>query len=154
MNSTHLSNLTKTAILVTALSCVASLRATTPPAFQPLNGMDPGLSRLQALVFSDTVEAKNLLHAYRLLASCDHDYNGQRKDAMLHLEKVAKLLGLELGGELNAVEAKLASDERMTHALDLIHELRQAATLKDQPKVENQLTEAARAIKAGLHSIK
>jgi hypothetical protein len=154
MKSPHLSNSIKAAVLVTALSCGASLRATTVPAIQSLNGMDPGLSRLQAPAFSDTVEAKKLRTAYRLLESCDHDYDGHRKQAMLHVEKAAKQLGLELSGDLNAEETKLASDERMLHALDLIHELRQAAALKDQPKVVNQLTEAAKAIKAGLHTTK
>jgi len=150
MKSTHVSNSIKAAVLVTALSCAANVRAVTTLSVQPLEGVTVGQSQLETVVFSDTKEANMLHEAYRMICHGDHDYNGHRVEAMHHLEKAALLLREDLTGDRNLHETQVLSDEKMKYAQGLIIKVRDAATVKDQPEIRRELNLAIKQINQAL----
>jgi hypothetical protein len=154
MKTNYLSSSLKAAVLVTAFSCGANLRAVTSPAVQPVSGLNSGQSQLEtvdAIVdFRDRPEARLLTQAYSILATGDHDYAGHRVLAMRHVEKAGKLLGVDLAGDLKDHEKQFLSDDKMRQAQVLINDLIRKANMKDQPRVVNQLSEASRQIDLAL----
>ncbi len=154
MKTTCLSNSIKAAVLVTALSCGANLRAVTTPAVQPVSGINTSQSQFESVddivVFSKRPEAKMLTHAYEILAKGDHDYSGHRVEAMHHLEKAGTFLGVNLAGDLKDHERQALSDDKMRQAQRLINHLIKAAIIRDQPKVIDQLNAAASQIDLAL----
>jgi hypothetical protein len=65
-------------------------------------------------------EAALLQQAYGLLATADHDYNGNRIKAMKEIEAAAKILGVSLHGDGKVREAQGASDAQLRSARDLL----------------------------------
>ena len=144
----------KAAVLVTAFSCATRLHAVTTSAVQPDSGMNTSQSQFESVddmvVFSKRPEAKMLTHAYEILARGDHDYNGHRVEAMHHLEKAGKFLGVDLSGDLKDHERQALSDDKMRQAQRLINHLIKAAIVRDQPRVIEQLNAAASQIDLAL----
>jgi hypothetical protein len=144
----------KAAVIVTALSCGANLRAVTTPAVQPLDAVNVGLNQFQtvdeAVAFRDRPEAKMLTHAYQILATGDHDYSGHRVEAMHHVEKAGGFLGVDLIGDLKHHEKQALSDEKMRQAQRLLQHLIKTAMIKDQPRVIEQLNAAVAEIDLAL----
>ena len=120
MNPKTLSTSIKAAALVTVLACGANVRAITTPAAQNLNTVTPGQNLLETIAFSDSAEAGMLHRAYHILATGDHDYHGHRAHAMHQIEAAAKLLGLDLSGDLKDHEKQALSDDKLREASGLI----------------------------------
>ncbi len=150
MKSTHLASSIKAAVLVTALSYGASLRAITTATAQPLGGVAMGQIRLETMAFRDGPEAQTLRNAYEILARGDHDYHGHRAAAMKHLERAGKHLGLDLAGDLRDHEKQFLSDDRLREARGLLNNLIVSASIKDQDRVVNQLNDAIKQIDLAL----
>ena len=150
MKSQHLSNSIKAAVLVTALSYGASLRAITTPTAQPLGEVATGQIQLESVDFKDRPEAKMLTHAYAILALGDHDYAGHRVEAMKHVEVAGKFLGMDLAGDLKDHEKQALSDEKLLQAQRLLAHLVKIASIKDQDRVVNRLNAAINQINLAL----
>jgi hypothetical protein len=154
MKTTCFSNSIIAAVLVTAFSCGTRLHAVTTSAFQPDFGISAGRSQFESvddnLEFSKRPEAKMLAHAYAILAKGDHDYNGHRVEAMHHLEKAGRILGVDLDGDLKDHEKQALSDDKLRQAQRLINHLIKAAIIRDQPKVIDQLNDANNQIDLSL----
>ena len=150
MNPKSFSNPIKAAVLVTALSCSASLYAITTPSAQPLAGVAAGQSLFETVAFSDSAEAGMLHRAYHILATGDHDYHGHRARAMHQVEAAAKLLGLDLSGDARDREKQVLSDDKLREARGLISNVLASAAVKDQKKVVNHLNAAVNQINTAL----
>jgi len=150
MKSKYLSNSIKATVLITAFSHGASLRAITPPAAQPMDGVATGQIQLETVDFKDRPEAKILTRAYTLLALGDHDYAGHRVEAMKHLEVAGKFLGMDLAGDLTNHSRQVLSDQKMLEAQRMLAHLVKMASVKDQGRVVNQLNDAINEISLGL----
>jgi len=154
MKTSYISSSIKAAALITALSCGANLRAVTTPTVQSDSGINAGQSQFESVddsvEFSKRPEARMLAHAYKILARGDHDYNGHRVEAMHHLERAGKILGVDLDGDLKDHEKQALSDDKMRQVQRLINHLIRAATLRDQPKVIDQLSDANNQIDLAL----
>ena len=120
MNIKYLKTATKAAVLVTALSCGVNLRAATPSTPQTLGGSAVGQNQYQTVAFSDSAEAGMMHRAYRILATGDHDYKGHRVKAMRQIESAAKLLGLDLSGDLKDRQPQALSDVKLREAQGLL----------------------------------
>ena len=154
MKISYISSSIKAAALVSALSCGANLRAVTTPKVQLDSGINAGRSQFESVddsvEFNKRPEAKMLAHAYAILARGDHDYNGHRVEAMHHLERAGKILGMDLDGDLKDHEKQALSDVKMRQAQRLINHLIKAAIIRDQPKVIDQLSDANNQIDLAL----
>lgn len=150
MKLTFFSTSIKSAVLVTALSCGANLRAITTPSAQNLDSTAPGQSLFETIAFSDSAEAGMLHRAYHILATGDHDYHGHRARAMHHVEAAAKLLGLDLSGDLKNREYQALSDAKLREASGLISQVLASAAVKDQKRVTKHLTGAVNEINLAL----
>ncbi len=84
------------AVTVAFLSCAANLSAKD---FQRTADA-PAISQNEAAAFGNSAEAGMMHRAYHILATGDHDYKGHRIAAMRRIEAAAKLLGLDLSGDL------------------------------------------------------
>src|SRR5271167_4480419 len=120
MKSTHISKSIKAAVLVTALSCGANLRAVTIPTLLPVNGIEAGQSQFETVAFRDSAEADMLRRAYRILATGDHDYDGHRIKAMRQVEAAGTHLGMDLKGDLKDHEKQVISNDKLREARDLL----------------------------------
>jgi hypothetical protein len=150
MNPKTLSTSIKAAALVTVLACGANVRAITTPAAQGLNTVVPGQNLFETIAFSDSAEAGMLHRAYHILATGDHDYHGHRARAMHQIEAAAKLLGLDLSGDLKDREKQVLSDDRLREASGLISKVLASAEVKDQKRVTKHLTDAVNQISTAL----
>lgn len=150
MKSTHISNSIKAAVLVTALSCGASLHAVTIPTPVPVNGIEAGQSQFEAVAFSNSAEADMLRRAYRILATGDHDYDGHRVKAMRQVEAAGTRLGIDLKGDLKDHEKQVISNDKLREARDLLNNVLGAAEVKKQPRIAKHLTEAINQIDIAL----
>jgi hypothetical protein len=154
MKTNYLSSSIKAAVLVTALSCGANVRAVTTPASQLSDGVGPGQGQFQTVDeiegFRDRPEAKMLAHAYAILATGDHDYAGHRVAAMNHVQRAGGFLGVDLAGDLKDHTKQVLSDDKLREAQRLINELILKDNIKSQKHVFNQLTYASKEIDLAL----
>jgi hypothetical protein len=148
MKNTCISTI-KVAALAAALTCAAAARATTAPTAPMLNpaGTQGGF---QAVAFRDSAEADLLRHAYRTLATGDHDYNGHRIKAMHAVEAAAKLLGMDVAGDLKDRTPQKLSDEKLREAQSQITQVLGAAEVKGQKRVVKHLNLAVEEINTAL----
>ncbi len=140
----------KVAVLVTALACTANVHAITTPATQSLTTVAPGQNLFEIIAFSDSAEAGMLHRAYHTLATGDHDYHGHCARAMHQIEAAAKLLGLDLSGDLKDHEKQFLSDDKLREASGLISQVLVSASVKDQKRVTKHLDEAVKQINLAL----
>jgi hypothetical protein len=128
----------------------ANLRAATPPIPQSLEGSLAGQNQFQTVAFSDTAEAGMLHQAYRILATGDHDYKGHRVLAMHQIEAAAKLLGVDLAGDLKDRQPQALSDAKLREAQGLLQNVLGAAQVKGQPRISKHVTAAINQISTAL----
>jgi hypothetical protein len=140
----------KIAALVAALSCGAGLRATTVQVTPVLGNQSPSDAFVSVVGFRDGAEAGQLRRAYQILATGDHDYKGHRAKAMHAVEAAAKLLGMDVAGDLKDRSPQALSDERLREAQGLITQVLGAAEVKNQKRVVKHLNEAVRQLDVAL----
>jgi hypothetical protein len=150
MNTKHLKTAAKAAVFVTALSCGVNLRAATPSTPQTLGGSVVSQNQYQTVAFGDSAEAGMMHRAYRILATGDHDYKGHRVKAMHQIESAAKLLGLDLSGDLKDRQPQVLSDVKLREAQGLLQNVLSAAEVKSQKRVTKHITEAINQINTAL----
>ena len=138
------------AVLATALTCGAALRASTIPTMQTLNGIGASQGEFQLVAFRDSAEAGMLRRAYRILATGDHDYKGHRVKAMEAVKSAADLLGLDLRGDDKDRAPQPLSDARLREAQGLIEQVLGAAEVKDQKRIVKHLKTAINQINIAL----
>jgi len=137
-----------TAVLASLLACGASLQAST---FQQTADV-PAFSQNQfeTVAFGDSAEAGMMHRAYRILATGDHDYKGHRVAAMHQIEAAAKLLGLDLSGDLKDRQPQVLSDDKLREAKGLLQNVLGAAEVKGQPRISKHINRAIDEIGAAL----
>jgi hypothetical protein len=140
----------KTAALIAVLACATSLRATTMQTTAVLNNPASGDNAVQFVEFRNSTEAGLLRDAYRILATGDHDYKGHRAKAMHSVEAAAKLLGLDVAGDLKDRTPQALSDARLQEAQGLLNRVLESAEVKGQKKVVKHLNEAVNQINVAL----
>ena len=150
MNTKHLKTAAQAAVLVTALSVGVNLRAATPSMPQALNGADAGQNQFQTIAFSDSAEAGMLHRAYRILATGDHDYKGHRVKAMRQIEAAAKLLGLDLSGDLKDRQPQVMSDAKLREVQGLLQNVLGSAEVKSEKRVSKHIVEAINQLSIAL----
>lgn len=140
----------KVAALVAALTSVAVVRATTVQTAPVLNNPSATAAPLQFVSFRDSAEAESLRRAYRILATGDHDYKGNRVKAMHAVEAAGKVLGMDLSGDLKDRSPQPMSDERLREAQGLISQVLGSAEVKGQKRVVKHLNTAIAHINTAL----
>jgi hypothetical protein len=150
MNTNYLSKSAKLVAVAAILSYGANLHATTLPTGLALSVSVAGQNEFQPMAFSDSAEAGMLHRAYRILATGDHDYKGHRARAMHQVEAAAKLLGLDLSGDLKDKQPQALSDDKLREASGLISNVLASAAVKDQKRVTKHLSEAVNQINIAL----
>jgi hypothetical protein len=150
MNPKYISKSATVVALTAILSYGANLRAVTFSTSQTAGVFVAGQNEFQPLAFSDSAEAGKLHRAYHILATGDHDYKGHRVKAMHAVEAAAKLLGLDLSGDLKDKEPQPLSDDKLREASGLISEVIASAEVKDQKRITKHLDEAVKQINVAL----
>ena len=150
MNTISLSNSVKVAALAAALIWGPAARATTPPTTPLANPSGLSQDGFQTVAFRDSAEADALRHAYRTLATGDHDYKGHRFKAMHAVEAAAKLLGMDLAGDLKDHTPQPLSDEKLREAAGQITRVLGSAEVKGQKRVVKHLNVAIEQINTAL----
>lgn len=140
----------KVAAIAAALTCGTAARATTisTTTGQSLSATSQG--GVQAVAFRDSAEADMLRQAYRTLATGDHDYDGHRIKAMHAVEAAAKLLGMDLSGDLKDRTPQPLSDAKLREAQGLISQVLNSAEVKGQKRVVKHLNLAIGHINTAL----
>ena len=138
------------AALSAAFSLGLNLRAATAYATQNLGGSATGQYQVQAVAFSDSAEAGMLHRAYRILASGDHDYKGHRVKAMHQIEAAAKLLNVDLSGDLKDRQSQVLSDAKLRDAQGLLQNVLGAAEVKSQPRISKHVANAINELNTAL----
>ncbi|MGA2244690.1 MAG: hypothetical protein ABSH48_06820 [Verrucomicrobiota bacterium] len=141
----------KVAALIAALSCSTGLRAATVQSVPALSNPTAGDHAFQFMAFRDSAEAKLLHDAYGILATGDHDYKGHRVKAMHSVEAAAKLLGVDVAGDLKDRTPQALSDARLREAQSLILQVLNSAEVKGQERVVKHLNTAVRHINVALN---
>jgi hypothetical protein len=150
MKTSAFSDSLKVTAIAVALVCGAGARAAAIPTAPRLNPSGMSQGGLQAMAFRDSAEADMLRKAYRTLATGDHDYNGHRIKAMHAVEAAAKLLGMDLSGDLKDRTPQPLSDDKLREAQGLISQVLGAAEVKGQKRVVKHLNVAVENINTAL----
>jgi hypothetical protein len=150
INTKYFKTAAKAAVLVTALSCGVNLRAATPSMPQTLNGAGVSQNQFQTMAFSDSAEAGMLHRAYRILATGDHDYKGHRVKAMRQVEAAARLLGLDLSGDLKDRQPQVMSDAKLREVQGLLQNVLGSAEVKSEKRVSKHIVEAINQLSIAL----
>jgi hypothetical protein len=93
---------------------------------------------------------EELVHAYHLLKTADHDYAGHRAKALGEVETAGKALGLKLEGDLPTKERQWKSDEQITEARRLLQAARDQLEVRDRDRVATHVDIAVKEIDAAL----
>ena len=91
-----------------------------------------------------------LAHAYRLLKSADHDYDGHREAAMKEVQVAGDKLGLTLEGEGVERERQWKSDRRLSEARKLLRDARDKLEERDRDRVAESVEKAIKEIDVAL----
>ena len=108
------------------------------------------VNQFETVAFSDSAEAGMLHHAYRILASGDHDYKGHRAAAMKHVKQAADLLGLDLRGDDRDREQQALSDDRLREARGYLVHVLDASEVKSQSRIADHINAAIKQIDIAL----
>lgn len=137
----------KTAALITALAGSSTLCATAETTVV----LHPHENHVGVVVFdNNSAEAGTLHRIYHLLATGDHDYKGHRVKAMHAVEAAAKLLKLDLSGDLKDKTPQVLSDDKLREAKGQLQGVIGAASVKDQKHVVRHLNEAIAQLNTAL----
>jgi hypothetical protein len=142
-------NIISLSAIVTVLGGT-SLLAVAPPQTANVQAPASISAQFQTIDFSDSAEAGMMHHAYRILASGDHDYHGHRVEAMHQIHKAADFLGVDLTGDDKFHEKQFLSDDRLREARDLLKNVRNAAEVKSQDRISHHIDLAIHEIDAAL----
>lgn len=93
-----------------------------------------------------------LHHAYRILASGDHDYHGHRDEALNQIHKAADLLGVDLHGDDRDREKQVLSDDRLREAKGLLKNVLDNSEVKGQERISHHIELAIREIDLALRT--
>lgn len=93
---------------------------------------------------------EELVHAFHLLKTANHDYAGHRVKAMGEIEAAGKDLGMELGGDLPERERQWKSDEQLVEARRLLRESRNKLEKRDRDRVAAHVDVAMKEIDEAL----
>jgi hypothetical protein len=93
---------------------------------------------------------EELAHAYRLLKSADHDYDGHREAAMKEVQIAGDKLGLTLEGEGVERERQWKSDRRLTEARRLLRDARDKLEEHDRDRVAASVEKAIKELDVAL----
>lgn len=93
---------------------------------------------------------EELVHAYRLLKSADHDYDGHREAAMKEVRIAGEKLGLVLEGEGVERERQWKSDKRLMEARRLLREAREKLEVRDRDRVAESVDKAVKELDIAL----
>lgn len=93
---------------------------------------------------------EELVHAFRLLKTANHDYAGHRVKAMGEIEIAGKDLGLELGGDLPERERQWKSDAQLVEARRLLRESRNKLEKRDRDRVAEHVDMAIKEVDEAL----
>jgi hypothetical protein len=93
---------------------------------------------------------EELVHAFHLLKTANHDYAGHRAKAMNEVEAAGRGLGLDLGGDVKDHERQWKSDERLVEAKRLLREARDKLEQHDRDRVAARVDTAMKEIDAAL----
>lgn len=126
--------------------------AATPSQTASVQAPASAFAQIQTIEFRNSAEEGMLHHAYRILASGDHDYHGHRIEALNQIHKAADLLGVDLRGDDKDRERQVLSDDRLREARDLLKNVRNAAGVKDQDRISHHIDLAIREIDLALRS--
>jgi hypothetical protein len=140
----------KVAALLVALFYGAGAQAATLSGALALNTGVGSQNEFQPIAFSDSAEAQMLRNAYQILATGDHDYNGHRVRAMRAVENGAKLLGMNLAGDLKDRSPQPLSDAKLREAQGLILQALGSAQVSSQKRVAARLNKAVSEINTAL----
>jgi hypothetical protein len=143
--------LLRAAVLSAALTMGMGLRAATVQTATMLNAPGTGGQTFEFVAFRDSAEANMLRDAYRILATGDHDYNGHRVKAMHAVEEAAKLLGMDVSGDLKDRSPQPLSDDKLREAQGLIAQVLGSAEVKGQKRVVKHLNQAVKHINVALN---
>lgn len=91
-----------------------------------------------------------LAHAYRLLKTANHDYDGHRVKAMEEVKAAASDLGIEVGGELPDREHQWKSDDQLKEARRLLRDAKDKLEAHDRDRVAEHVEKAIKEINASL----
>jgi hypothetical protein len=91
-----------------------------------------------------------LAHAYRLLKSADHDYDGHREAAMKEVQVAGDKLGLKLEGEGVERERQWKSDRRLSEARKLLRDARDKLEDRGRDRVAESVEKAIKEIDVAL----
>jgi hypothetical protein len=136
--------------LVAVLTAAVGARATTAQATVTGSVSSGAAGAFQFVAFGDSAEAKMLRDAYAILATGDHDYKGHRVRAMHAVERGAKLLGMDVAGDLKDRTPQALSDEKLRQAQGLLTQVLGSAEVKNQKRVVKNLNEALNQISTAL----
>jgi hypothetical protein len=143
-------HLSVSAVMAAVLACGTNLRAVTSSTAQILSGHAAVQSQFQAVAFSDSTEAGMLHRAYRILATGDHDYKGHRVKAMHAVEAAAKLLSLDLSGDIKDRQPQVLSDDKLREASGMLSNVLGSSEVKGQERISRHINEAINQINAAL----
>jgi hypothetical protein len=134
-------------LMAAVLCCGAGLQARTvlltADASVPAN-------QHETVAFRDSAEAGMMHRAYHILATGDHDYKGHRVAAMHRIEAAAKLLGLDLSGDLKDKEPQVLSDDKLREVKGLLQNVLGASAVKGQKRIERHINGAIDEINLAL----
>ncbi len=139
----------KLLVLTTLVSTLsgASLLAMTPAQ---TTTAQPAASSATPFERVDFSEAARLHHAYRILATGDHDYHGHRVKAMEQVKKAAALLGVDLRGDDRDREKQVLSDDRLRDARADLQNILGASEVKGQERISKHIQAAIDQIDTAL----
>jgi len=94
----------------------------------------------------EEAKVEKLRHAYHLLEQADGDYSGHRVAAMRSIKKAAEILGVEIKGNGHAEESQWKSDRKVQEAKNLLADLADETTGKEQAHVHLAMKELDKAL--------
>jgi hypothetical protein len=93
---------------------------------------------------------EELVHAYRLLQTANHDYAGHRVAAMSEVQAATRELGLEVKGDIESHEREWKSDQQLTEARRLLRDSRDKLEKRDRERTAEHVDRAMKEIDAAL----
>ena len=144
-------NILSLSTLITVLGS-ASVLAVTPPQTATVKAPAFASVQFQTIDFNGSPEADMLHHAYRILASGDHDYHGHRMAALHEIHKAADMLGVDLTADDRDHEKQVLSDDRLREARGLLKSVLGNAEVKGQDRISHHIKLAIREIDLALRT--
>lgn len=102
--------------------------------------------------YADEAPRHELIHAYQLLKTADHDYDGHREAAVKDVEKAGRKLDLSLEKfEFPQIERQWKSDQKLSEARRLLRDARDRLESRDRERAAASVDAAVKEIDTALH---